>query len=278
MRKFATAAFLLIVMSLPGQTAGTRPDDPVVKRTLGFYGRVNHWADDRAELRKELRLMGRSGVDGYMIELAGWAETAVWKGDYLTRTEKEYRYLLRQCRRRGLWLFVSIVNDNMGLGKYGDPGIALEDIPDKAHELMEIVLKEGPDNVLVQPVAEVRTAAGARFEAECREALSGFLLVHNGGWGFPHSRPEGFFARAVHPPAADFPVPQDAFVISDHGSFIPKLTVDGTFTGDADPDKLSEWLRRMKKLRVPVAGYYAFQRKVTDETAIRTVGTVLREP
>ncbi len=40
-------------------------------RTLGFYGRVNHWMDSRSEIRKELRLMEESGVDGYMIEMAG---------------------------------------------------------------------------------------------------------------------------------------------------------------------------------------------------------------
>ncbi len=262
---------LLAVLFLAGLFAAPA----VPAQTLGFYGRVNHWTESRAELTKELRLMQRYGVDGYMIEMAGWAESAGWNDEEAIRhIEKEYRYLLRQCRRRGLWLFVSIVNDNMGLGKYGDPGIPLEAVEEQAARLARIIAEGGPDNVLVQPVAEVRTAAGARFEAFCKETLRGFRLVHNGRWGFPLSRPEGFFARAVHPPHADFPVPVDAFVISDHGQFIPQLTRDGSLSGDADPEKVTAWLRKMQRQGVPVAGYYAFQRKTADPEALRVIGTV----
>ena len=244
-------------------------------RTLGFYGRVNHWMDSRSEIRKELRLMEESGVDGYMIKMAGWARQTAWETSQLRRTEREYRFLLRQCRRRGMWLFVSTVNDNMGLKKYNDPGIPLEDVYPQAQELVEIVFRNGAQNVMVQPVAEVRTEAGRRFETYSKERLCGFFLVHNGNWGFPGSRPEGFNARAVHPPSAAFPVPDDAFIVSDHGSFIPQLTIDRSMAGEADPGLLEAWLIRMRHQGVPMVGYYAFQREVTDATAIRTIGKVL---
>ena len=275
MKHISLLSFLLTVLLLGISRPVSANPPEAGGRTLGFYGRVNHWMDSRAELRKELRLMEECGVDGYLIEMAGWARMTAWEEPWLQRTGREYRFLLRQCRKRGLWLFVSIVNDNMGLKKYGDPGISLEEIFPRAQELIEIVRRCGPRNVIVQPVAEVRTAAGERFEARCKERLQGFFLVHNGGWGFPKTRPEGFDARAVHPPHEDFPVPDDAFVVSDHGSLIPRLTADGTITGEANPERLTLWLQRLQRQGVPLVGYYAFQRETTDGTAIRTIGAVL---
>ena len=266
---------LLMLCLVSGGWAATAETPGRDGRTLGFYGRVNHWMDSRSELRKELRLMEKCGVEGYLIEMAGWARMTAWEEPWLHRTEREYRFLLRQCRRRGLWLFVSIVNDNMGLKKYNDPGVSLEEVFQQASELIEIVRRYGPANVMVQPVAEVRTEAGARFENRCKERLQGFFLVHNGGWGFPHSRPEGFDARAVHPPHEHFPVPDDAFVVSDHGHLIPRLTTDKTITGEADRKILTDWLLRLRSQGVPLVGYYAFQREQMDETAIRTVAEVL---
>ena len=82
--------------------------------TQTWYGRVNRWPTSRETLRSELNLMKECGVSGYMIELAVWnGVDDKWSDEWIARTEKSYRWLLRECRKRKIWLFVSIVNDNI---------------------------------------------------------------------------------------------------------------------------------------------------------------------
>ena len=239
---------------------------------LTFYGRVNHWADSRAELTTELDLMEEMHVDGYMIELSGWGEKQ-WDGHWLRQTAHEYRWLLRQCRKRGLCLFVSVVNDNMGLHKYGDSGPALAEVEGAARKLVRIIRKAGAHGLFVQPVAETRTEAGVRFEQYCQDKLKDFVLVYNGEGGFPRNLPQGFRFRAVHPASITTDVPSKTFVISDHGKIIRELTVNGTLDGPADSLKLVTWVRRMWEKNVSAIGYYAFQRSLTDTVAIKIMGS-----
>ena len=242
-----------------------------VAQPLHFYGRVNHWADSRGETARELRLMEQQHIDGYMIELAGGGRNK-WSRRWLRRTGRRYRWLLGQCRQRNLMLFVSIVNDNMGKHKYGDTGPLLAEVEEKAQRLIRLVREQGPQNVIVQPVAETQTEAGRRMEQYSLQSLPGFTLVYNGEGGFPQSVPTGFQYRAVHPAHIDSPVPEDAFVISDHGHIIRELTGDRSLDGPADSTRLSEWIDRLHRAGVPMIGYYAFQRTDMDVIAIMTLG------
>ena len=258
------------------QTAAQRPSWPPEHWLL--YGRVNHWADSPRTLKQEVRLMARNGLDGYMIELAGWAApwTDHWSDAWLRETERRYARLLRMCRRRNLVLFVSIVNDNMGRGKYGDTGPALEQVYGQALQLMQVVRKHGADHVVVQPVAETQTQAGRNFETDCLRALQGFTLAYNGGGGFPDRTPEGFHCRAVHPAHIGTAVPQGVMAVSDHGILIRELAADRSLDGPASDDRLTQWVENMKRMHVKAIGYYAFQRQELDRTAIVTLGKCKR--
>lgn len=245
--------------------------------TQVWYGRVNQWAVSRQILRDELNLMKECGVNGYMIELAVWdGVDDKWSNEWIVRTQKNYRWLLRECRKRKIWLFVSIINDNMGKGKYGDTGPTLEKVYESALQLASIVKRFGHKGVIVQPVAETQTPTGQRFEQECRKILKNFTLVYNGESGHPKSTPEGFHFRAVHPAHIVSSVADDTLVISDHGLIIRELSIDGGLESRGNPQKVVTWVKRLQQQGVAVVGYYAFKYDQFDPATIRALGEALK--
>lgn len=245
--------------------------------TQTWYGRVNRWPTSRETLRSELNLMKECGVSGYMIELAVWnGVDDKWSDEWIARTEKSYRWLLRECRKRKIWLFVSIVNDNMGKGKYGDTGPALEQVYNQAKQLALIVKKYGPKGVIIQPVAETQTSAGQRFEQECKTELEEFTLVYNGNGGHPKSTPEGFHFRAVHPSHIASNVADDALVISDHGLIIRELAIDNGLESKGNPTKVKIWAEKLRQQGIAVVGYYAFKYSDFDPDTIRALGDAVK--
>ena len=246
--------------------------------TQGWYGRVNYWTRDKSTLTKELDAIVRHGATGYMIEMAGWADSTgkMWTDGWLKDIESMYDWLLAECRARKLWLFVSIVNDNMGKGKYGDKGPELAKVYDKAQKLVKIVKDGGKDGVYVQPVAETQTSAGAKFEQYCIQQLNGFPLVYNGNGGHPTKIAAGMSAYAVHPSRIAAPNPGNAFAISDHGLIIRELNIGGSISGHGDPVRIRKWASNVKSQGCPVCGYYAFQVKDFDNDAIKALGNSLK--
>ena len=245
--------------------------------TQTWYGRVNRWPTSRETLRSELNLMKECGVSGYMIELAVWnGVDDKWSDEWIARTEKSYRWLLRECRKRKIWLCVSIVNDNMGKGKYGDTGPALEQVYNQAKQLAFIVKKYGPKGVIIQPVAETQTSAGQRFEQECKTELEEFTLVYNGNGGHPKSTPEGFHFRAVHPSHIASNVADDALVISDHGLIIRELAIDNGLESKGNPTKVKIWAEKLRQQGIAVVGYYAFKYSDFDPDTIRALGDAVK--
>lgn len=248
----------------------TRNPQKIAGKFQVWYGRVNTWASSgKKAVEKDVAACAKAGVAGYMIEMAGWARPDAWTEEWLKQIEKAYLHLLRECRRRGLWLFVSVVNDNMGSGKYGDKKIPLSAVVAQARRLAEIVKEGGRDNVIVQPVAETQTSAGRQFESWCVAFLGGFPLVYNGG-SRPAGIPGGFQFRAWHPFKTSDGIPSDALAVSDTGSIIMQLGAG--LDGPARPDTLEAWARRCRGMGCPVAGYYAFQFAGHDANGIKALG------
>ena len=284
LRLFA-GVLCFLLLPLAGEARKARPSGvPPIRQGSPqlWYGRVNHWADDPRLFREEIRLMVQNGITGYIIEMAGWkaedspggraAADSSWSRKWIRRTGRAYRRLLGECRRQGIWLFVSVVNDNMGLHKYGDEGPRLQAVYPQALQLVEIIRREGPEGVVVQPVAETQTEAGASLESHCVSALKDFLLVYNGQGGSPRTVPPGFHFRAVHPAQLATPVPPDAFVVSDHGLLIRELTADGSLDAPGHPQKLPQWILRHWETGVPVIGYYAFRQRELDAATLTVIG------
>lgn len=258
---------ILSVLFLQGCLSPSLPK--LDKDQLVMYGRVNTWAQGEKNLKKDISAMRTYDVDGYMIEMMGWARYDAWTPQWLADTDKQYKILLDLCRKNGKWLFVSIVNDNMGTGKYGDPGIKLSQRMPQALELCQIVKKYGKDNVLVQPVAEIQTSAGRQFSQYCLNELAGFIMVYNGS-GRATTLPGGYTYKAWHPMSISENPPRDTFVVSDTGPII--LQLGNGYDGPAKPDVLKAWSQRMQQLGVPIVGYYAFKFNGHDKAAIKALG------
>lgn len=111
----------------------------------------------------------------------------------------DYLALLKECRKRNLTLFVSIVNDNMHIKKWGQSGVHdISHFPQECERAAQIVLEAGPANVIVQPVAETQTSRGRDYETRWLKTFNqaGFKTCYNRG-----SRPTsngGAWTRAYH--------------------------------------------------------------------------------
>lgn len=247
-----------------------------VGKTQVWYGREGQWNTDLKLLSKELDVMEKYGVTGYVIEMIG-ASPNKWTDKWNKEIKEAYEYLLSECRTRNMWLHVSIANDNLGKGKYGDPGtrtIATE--MTRFKYFCKIVKDNGPKNVVVQPVAETQTAGGKQFETYCKNELKGFLTCYNGNGGHP-SGTNGMTYYAVHPSKISAKNPNNALIISDHGQLIRELNQGGTLYQHGDPNKITTWVKNNKAIGVPVIGYYAFEIKDLDEGAIKALGKALKQ-
>lgn len=234
-----------------------------------FYGRVNFWAEDWETLLQDLNECQKNGVN-YAIEMAAWAGTGVWNDPAkLDSVCSTYKRLVSECRQRGLWLFVSVVNDNMHLSKYGNVGVKLGSVRGQADRLVQTIKECGHDNVLVQPVAETQTDDGLAFESYCAAQLSGFQLVDNGGGGTPDRKASWASFRAWHPSSVSASVPADAFAVSDHGTTIKQLNQGGGLNTPGNPTAIRTWFAKHSAAGCPVVCLYHFQQRDHDADAIR---------
>lgn len=248
-------------------------------KTQFWYGRVNKWVLSRKTSIRELDLMAKSGCTGYLIEMAGGAgiKAAPWTDAWVEEIESHYKWLLRECRARKLWLFVSVVNDNMGQGKHGDKNPKLEKVYQTALKLLDVVKRHGSKGVYVQPVAETQTKSGEKYEQEAIRKLSGFNLVYNGNYGSPSKPISGMGDYAVHPARIDEKNPKSAFVVSDHSNTIREMNRGGSLEAKGDPAKVSKWAANVKKTGCPVCAYYGFLYEGLDKETIETLGTAGRD-
>lgn len=256
---------------------------PIMKgATQVWYGRVNMWHRDSDLWRKEMDAMVKYGCAGYMIELAAWRsavgqEESWWSDKWISGQLEKYRKLHKDAIDRGLWLFVSVVNDNMGSGKYGDKKTHnIGNCYAKIMKLLNGLIADGSKNVIVQPVAETQTDAGKRFEAEAKALLAknGFYTCNNGSGGYP-SGTNGMTFYAVHPSKISAANPSNSFVISDHGLIIRELN-GGSLVAHGNAKKIQQFVAVNRGRGVPVVGYYAFLVEDYDEGAIKALGSAAK--
>lgn len=138
-----------------------------------------------------IRLLAKNDLNLTSIELMGGWDRGGSVNGYKTGARsviEPYRKLLDSCRDAGVYLFVSVLNDNKGLGKYGDDRKPLASYDGECRKALQAVLDAGPKNQFVQVVSETQTVYGKRIEAEWvpKYLAAGFKVVWNSG-----SRPTG---------------------------------------------------------------------------------------
>lgn len=263
------------------------------KGTQWWYGRVNYWNNDQNLLDKEVKLMRSVGVAGYIIELAAWrgngnstwtlSPTSDKYKKQIAETRKIYKHLHKLCIENGLWLFVGVVNDNALSNKHGNKAANPKNFYKyPANDLLSIVLEDGNQNVVVQPISEleknrVSNHPGPAWQRNAVAKLSanGFLTCNNDGYGRPGGT-AGMNFMAWHPNKVSH-LPSKAsksltFIVSDTGGIISELN-GGTNCDKVDanckPSKIKEW--RAKCNGYAVCGYYDYKRKSFNEAAIKAM-------
>ena len=247
---------------------------------LPFYGRVNTWSEaGREELNRDIALCSCRRVN-YLIELAGWSGGAIYDSpEVLSRTLADYSHLLAACRKAGLLLHVSLCNWNITQSKYGNKGRSFKSTLDVNWKLVEAIKAAGPDNQIIQPVAETgkEDDVARNFEKAVGTSLAGFRLCYNGDGGSPSKSAHGWPYFAQHPSGSTKAVAKGCMAISDHGTLIRQLAADGALDGPGDPAKILQWFKHVKGCGAILAGYYAFQRVKHDSAAIAACGAAFKE-
>ena len=263
-----------IMPYVPGYTQD--PPELELGRTLAGYGRVNAWAIDKDTLIKDIRACDRYGVDIYPIEfLSGAGYSPYGNQAAMKKTEECYKAAIKECRARGMWLFVSFANSNTGSGKYGDKKIPLSKMGDLINWGIDVVKKEGPDNVLFQPVGETGGSFNSSLEARLVNEFGprGFKLVNNHG-SRPNHKPGWAKWNAWHPWKVTDNVPRDQIIVSDTSTIIQQLCYG--LEGKGKPDTAKAWAKDLKNKGVPAVVFYHFKYPSHDEPTIRAMGEAVK--
>lgn len=273
-----TPALWIVGCDNGGGSSGNSSIPEIGSKTLAFYGRVNQWAwadgatvERAAEiLHSEIRALAAAGWDGYQIEMWGWVRYANLEPEEgIARIRVVFPQLVQWCREEGIWLFISGVNDNQHLGKYGSTARHLSEDDAQVEECLSLIVAAGPENLIVQPVGETQTSDGDYVEQRWANELEprGFYLVNNNG-SRPSSKLEWSDAYCVHPwsvsDAAE--VEKDAWVNNDTGLAIIDMSVDGTMDGRCNPNDVRDYVAAARDMGRPAIMIYAYG--YTGETGI----------
>jgi len=233
------------------------------------YGPVNRW--HRIDPRDWTALHVEHGVPLVHIELLGWGEHSLY--DDPDRAIDRYRALARWCKRRRLCLLVSIVNDNKGSGKYGDDRRPLAEFRPAVSRCIDAIASDQWGGLLVQPVGETQTPAGADIERECAQRFPAAMLVRNSSGGRPSSSGGWGFA-AWHAPRLADPVPRGHLAVTDHSTMLGQL--GGLYAERYSPALCADYARRMLAQGSPCI-VYGFWHPAPDEPVLQALGAVQRD-
>ena len=228
-------------------------------------GNVNWWG--RSDPRKETKKLAKAGIPCYHIELFGWADSQGY--DVVDKVLKALDELLCWCKRRKIALFVSVVNDNAHLAKYGNKPIDLNTKRAAITKALQHLAKyQYKQDIYVQPVGETQTSAGRWVEGEAAKYIDKRFLVANSNGGRPTGVPAWASFFAFHKARQGDKVPAGAWDVTDHGTLLNGL--GGTEAQEYKNDRIAEWAGAARKAGNP-AVLYMFQQRAMNESNLRTL-------
>lgn len=240
------------------------PAEPAVSmpefdsRLFAGAGNVNWWTQSNAEV--ELNKLVAAGLPCYAIEAFGWGSTHGYDkpDEIITALER----IVSGCKKRGIVLFVSLTNDNMGQIKHGntDPRKLGDFLPQIEKVARWLSANDWP-GLYVQPVAETQTDGGRAIEALCQGLFPKDRLVYNGDGGRPRSVSSWAGQAAYHATHLTDKVPAGMWDVTDHGTALGEL--GGTQAQAYDNGKVEADAKRAREANQPYV-LYMFQQRVMD--------------
>lgn len=248
-----------------------RPPALNSKKPVIGYGRVSYWGMSKSDLLDDLVRCATEGVMCYHIEYINWGEDSIFDFNNYNKVHEMYKYLLKICRSLGMYLFVSVTNDN--LGKNG--GKRLSSYYGQILQEFDFIKSCGKENVILQPVAETQTDTGKKLDTYAKSLFTNWITCYNGDGGRPSGN-NGMTYRACHPSSiANCSKYKGSIITNDHSLLIKEIAENNSLSGAPDPLQLIKFVNEAKKGQAPLIVYYAFLYKKYDkkaEKAIKTLG------
>lgn len=266
--------------TIPDPENPSEPDPETPSQPTGFidatkpfsgYGLVNNWsAQDPV---KFINLLSSYKIPCMAFEFFEWGSPEKFaKVDELITKFKKY---IDASQSKKIILYVTLLNSNLGSGKYGDAGITADKY-DKSIKKAAAQLANWMKvykNIYVTPVGEggsqTKTKAyDKKLQDLCKATMPKDKLVNN--WGARPTSTDGMAFLCQHPSSVSASFNSKSWIMSDHGLFIRELN-GGDLYGTANYDVTYKCAKGLKD-RSKTFIYYHFDKNgKIDETAMKAI-------
>lgn len=258
------------IKSLFGGGGGeiNKPFPDASKPFLG-YGLVNNWSAQN--VKHYVDRLVKNNVDCMAFEFFEWSYPEKFANvEGLLKKFKEYIDL---AKKKKILLYVTILNSNLGSGKYGDPKIPSNKYTKqimRAAEQFAQWMKVHP-NIFVTPcgeggIQEKMASHDRKIQEWCKANMPRNQLVNN--WGARPSSKDGMGFLCQHPSSTK--ANAQSWVMSDHGKLIAELN-GGHFLGTCDYKTTLAYAKKLLKEKKTFIYYHFNKNGVIDEEALRAL-------
>lgn len=256
------------------------PDQPVPPSTdfvdtskpFTGYGLVNNWSSQDPE--KFLSALSSNGIPCMAFEFFEWSSPEKFaQVDTLIAKFKKY---IDISQSKKIILYATILNSNLGSGKYGDAGITA----DKYDAQIKKVIAQFSSwmkvytNIYVTPVGEggsqSKTAAYDKsLQSLCKSTMPLNRLVNN--WGARPTGKDGMAFFCQHPASTATNPTSGCWVMSDHSTIINQLNGGTGLYGKCNYDVTKAYGQKLYGQKIPFIYYHFDKNGVIDTVALKAL-------
>lgn len=194
------------------------------------YGLVNNWSVQNAE--SYMDKLVKANVDCMAFEFFEWSSP-----DKFAATDdllKKFEKYVDLAKSKKMLLYVTILNSNIGSGKYGDPGIPSNKYTTQLYKVADKLagwMKKHP-NIFVTPCGEGGAQSkmathDKKFQEYCKSIMPRSQMVNN--WASRPKTTDGMAFLCQHPSGVKAALTSMSWIMSDHGLFIAELNGGGLY-------------------------------------------------
>jgi len=256
------------------------PDQPVPPSTdfvntsnpFTGYGLVNNWsAQDPEEF---LSALSSNGIPCMAFEFFEWSSPE--KFDQVDTLIAKFKKYIDISQSKKIILYATILNSNLGSGKYGDAGITA----DKYDAQIKKVIAQFASwmkvytNIYVTPVGEggsqSRTEAYDKsLQSLCKSTMPLNRLVNN--WGARPTGKDGMAFFCQHPASTATNPTSGCWVMSDHSTIINQLNGGTGLYGKCNYDVTKAYGQKLWERTVPFIYYHFDKNSSVDLVALKAL-------
>jgi len=233
------------------------------------YGLVNNWSAQNADSYMEKLV--KNNVQCMAFEFFEWATPDKFAA--VDNLLKKFEKYVIGAKKRKLLLYVTILNSNIGSGKYGDPGIPSNKYTTQIMKVADKLASwmKSNKNIFVTPCGEggaqsKMASHDKKFQEYCKSIMPRSQMVNN--WGSRPDSTDGMAYLCQHP--AKTTSPCKSWVMSDHGLLIAELNGGGLY-GNCSYAITMPYAKKLKKANKAFIYYHFNKNGSIDMEALRSL-------